>query len=143
LLSIIPHVPATSDSYTLSLHDALPISLQSGQPWNINDQSFDFSGTGELADRWNFYGNPSDFKSQGPNGLPYFPGTSNSACAQKAAALDGTNATQPFTTALGIAGCYANVNSILLPNGLRTFGTHGRNVFRDTGFRNVDLSGSK
>src|SRR5207237_10687002 len=83
LLSIIPHVPATSDSYTLSLHDALPISLQSGQPWNINDQSFDFSGTGELADRWNFYGNPSDFKSQGPNGLPYFPGTSNSACAQK------------------------------------------------------------
>src|SRR5207237_7092928 len=59
------------------------ITLQSGQPWNINDQSFDFSGTGELADRWNFYGNPSDFKSQGPNGLPYFPGTSNSACAQK------------------------------------------------------------
>ena len=119
------------------------ITLQSGQPWNINDQSFDFSGTGELADRWNFYGNPSDFKSQGPNGLPYFPGTSNSACAQKAAALDGTNAIQPFTTALGIAGCYANVNSILIPNGLGTFGTLGRNVFRDTGFRNVDLSVSK
>jgi len=119
------------------------ITLQSGQPWNINDQSFDFSGTGELADRWNFYGNPSDFKSQGPNGLPYFPGTSNSACAQKAAALDGTNAIQPFTTALGIAGCYANGNSILIPNGLGTFGTLGRNVFRDTGFRNVDLSVSK
>ncbi len=119
------------------------ITLQSGQPWNINDQSFDFSGTGELADRWNFYGNPSDFKSQGPNGLPYFPGTSNSACAQKAAALDGTNAIQPFTTALGIAGCYANGNSILIPNGLGTFGTLGRNVFRDTGFHNVDLSVSK
>src|SRR2546430_10544970 len=40
------------------------ITLQSGQPWNINDQSFDFSGTGELADRWNFYGNPSDFRSE-------------------------------------------------------------------------------
>src|SRR2546430_10028101 len=23
------------------------ITLQSGQPWNINDQSFDFSGTGD------------------------------------------------------------------------------------------------
>jgi hypothetical protein len=119
------------------------ITMQSGQPWNINDQSFDFSGTGELADRWNFYGNPSDFKSQGPNGLPYFPGTSNSACAQKAAALDTTNPIQPYTTALGIAGCYANGSSILIPNGLGTFGTLGRNVFRDTGFHNVDLSVSK
>lgn len=119
------------------------ITLQSGQPWNINDQSFDFSGTGELADRWNFYGNLSDFKSQGPNALPYFPGTSNSACAQKAAALDGTNPIQPFTTALGIGGCYANGSSILIPNGLGTFGTLGRNVFRDTGFHNVDLSVSK
>jgi hypothetical protein len=119
------------------------ITMQSGQPWNINDQSFDFSGTGELADRWNFYGNPSDFKSQGPNGLPFFPGTSNSACATKAAALDGTNPIQPFTTALGMGGCYANGNSILIPNGIGTFGTLGRNVFRDTGFHNVDLSVSK
>src|SRR5467141_4903576 len=47
------------------------ITLQSGQPWGVNDQSFDLSGTGDLADRWNFFGNPSDFKSQGPNGLPY------------------------------------------------------------------------
>jgi hypothetical protein len=124
------------------------ISMQSGQPWNINDQSFDFSGTGDLADRWNFYGmnggngNPSDFKSQGPNGLAYFPGTSNSACAAKAAALDGSGVPR-FTTALGLGGCYANGNSILIPNGLGTFGTLGRNVFRDTGFHNVDLSVSK
>ena len=119
------------------------ITLQSGQPWNINDQSFDLSGTGELADRWNFYGNPSDFKSQGPNGLPYFAGASNSACAAKAAALDGTDPLQRFTTALNIAGCYVNGSSILIPNGLGTFGTLGRNVFRDTGFHNVDLSVSK
>jgi carboxypeptidase family protein len=119
------------------------ITMQSGQPWNINDQSFDFSGTGELADRWDFFGNLSDFKSQGPNGLPFFPGTSNSTCAAKAAALDGTNPIQPFTTALGMGGCYANGNSILIPNGIGTFGTLGRNVFRDTGFHNVDLSVSK
>jgi Carboxypeptidase regulatory-like domain/TonB dependent receptor len=118
------------------------IAMQSGQPWNINDQSFDFSGTGDLADRWNFYGNPSDFKSQGPNALPFFPGASNSTCAAKAAALDGSGVPR-FTTALNLFGCYANGNSILIPNGLGTFGTMGRNVFRDTGFHNVDLSVSK
>src|SRR5215472_17628016 len=119
------------------------ITMQSGQPWNVNDQTNNFSGTNDLADRWNFYGNPSDFKSQGPNGLPYFAGASNSACAAKAAALDGTDPLQRFTTALNIAGCYANGSSILIPNGLGTFGTLGRNVFRDTGFHNVDLSVSK
>jgi hypothetical protein len=119
------------------------ITMQSGQPWNVNDQGNNFSGTNELADRWDFFGNPSDFKSQGPKGLPYFPGTSNATCATKAAALDGTNPIMPYTTALGIAGCYVNGSSFLIPNGLGTFGTMGRNIFRDTGFRNVDLSVSK
>jgi len=118
------------------------ITTQSGEPWNINDQSFDFSGTGELADRWNFYGNPSDFKSIGPNGLPFFPGASDAACASKAAALDGGGVPR-YTTALNLIGCYANGSSILIPNGLGTFGAVGRNVFRDTGFHNVDLSVSK
>jgi hypothetical protein len=119
------------------------ITMQSGQPWGVNDQSFNFARANENSDRWNFYGNPSDFKSQGPNALPYFAGNSNAACAAKATALDGTDATQPFTTALGIAGCYANGNSILIPNGIGKFGTMGRNIFRDTGFHNVDLSISK
>jgi len=119
------------------------ISLQSGQPWNVNDQTNDFSGTGELADRWNFYGNPSEFGSQGPVGLPFFPGTSNQACAAKAAALDGTNPSKPYTTALGIGGCYARGGSILIPSGIGTFGTMGRNIFRDTGFHNVDFSITK
>jgi hypothetical protein len=71
------------------------VTMQSGQPWNVNDQVFGFSGVGEASDRWNFYGKPSDFKSQGPNGLPYFPGNSNAACAAKATALDGTNVAIP------------------------------------------------
>jgi hypothetical protein len=117
--------------------------MQSGQPWNVNDQTNNFSGVNEATDRWNFYGNPSDFKSQGPNGLPYFPGTSNATCQAKATALDGSNPAAPYTTALGIAGCYANGSSILIPNGFGTFGTMGRNIFRDTGFHNVDLSITK
>jgi hypothetical protein len=119
------------------------ITMQSGQPWNVNDQVNNFSGVNEASDRWNFYGNPSDFKSQGPNGLPFFPGTSNATCQAKATALDGTNAATPYTHSLSAAGCYAIGNSILIPNGLGTFGTMGRNIFRDTGFHNVDLSISK
>jgi hypothetical protein len=118
------------------------ITLQSGQPWNVNDQSFDFSGTGELADRWNFFGNPSDFKSQGPNGLPFFAPGASSACTAKALALDG-GSPGLSTAALNLGGCYVNGNSMLLPPALGTFGTMGRNIFRDTGFHNVDLSVSK
>ena len=118
------------------------ITLQSGQPWNVNDQSFDFSGTGELADRWNFFGNPSDFKSQGPNGLPFFALGASSACTAKALALDG-GSPGLNTAALNLGGCYVNGNSMLLPPALGTFGTMGRNIFRDTGFHNVDLSVSK
>jgi len=118
------------------------VTVQSGQPWNVNDQAFDFSGTGELADRWNFFGNPSDFKSQGPNGLPFFAPGASSACAAKALALDG-GSPGLNTAALNLGGCYVNGNSMLLPPALGTFGTMGRNIFRDTGFHNVDLSISK
>jgi hypothetical protein len=119
------------------------ITLQSGQPWNVNDQNKNFSGINEGSDRWNFFGNPSDFKSRGPQGLPFFPGTSNAACMAKAAALDGSDPTKPYTKSLTSAGCYAVGNSILIPNGIGKFGTMGRNIFRDTGFHNVDLSVAK
>jgi hypothetical protein len=119
------------------------ITMQSGQPWNVNDQSNNFSGINEASDRWNFYGNPSDFKSQGPQSLPFFQGTSNAACMAKATALDGSDPAKPYTKSLGAAGCYAVGNSILIPNGIGKFGTMGRNIFRDGGFHNVDLSVAK
>jgi hypothetical protein len=37
-------------------------------------------------------------------------------------------------------GCYQKGNSYLLPPALGTFGTAGRNIFRDSGYRNWDLS---
>jgi len=45
----------------------------------------------------------------------------------------------------GTGGCYVSLNgkSFMLPPAIGTFGTMGRNVFRDTGFHNVDLSVSK
>jgi hypothetical protein len=33
--------------------------------------------------------------------------------------------------------------SLMIPNAMGAFGTMGRNIFRDTGFRNVDLSITK
>jgi hypothetical protein len=128
------------------------ITMQSGQPWNVNDQNNGFSGTGEAADRWNFFGNPADFKSIGPNGIPCFgpggggacTGTTVPAACLAAAAKVGPAATTSLTDpSIGTNYCYMVGNSILIPNGVGQFGTMGRNIFRDTGFHNVDLSVSK
>ena len=100
-----------------------------------------------ISDRWDFFGNPKDFKST-PVGIPYFAGSgdpanpSNAACGAQALALDG-GTIGSASYALAAFGCYANGNSILIPPPLGTFGTMGRNIFRDTGFKNVDLSVAK
>jgi hypothetical protein len=123
------------------------ISLQSGQPWNVNDQNNNFSGVNEASDRWDFFGNPADFKSIGPSGLPCFGPGGSGACTGAIPAACTTAATSvgPSTlAALNANGfCYMVRNSVLIPNGFGDFGTMGRNIFRDTGFHNVDLSVSK
>jgi Carboxypeptidase regulatory-like domain/TonB dependent receptor len=118
------------------------VSLYSAQPWGVMDAGTDISGTGALNDRWNFFGNPGDFKS-GATGIPFSAGQSNPTCASKALALDGGNPNGLNSTALGAFGCFAEGNSILLPPALGTFGTVGRNIFRDSGYRNWDFSVGK
>src|SRR3984893_16494298 len=123
------------------------ITMQSAQPWNVNDQNNNFSGNGEGSDRWNFFGNPADFKSIGPNGIPCFglgpntpcPGTIPAACTSAATSL-GVSTLKALNTA---GYCYMVRHSILIPNGFGQYGNMGRNIFRDTGFRNVDLSVAK
>ncbi len=124
------------------------ISLSGAQPFGAMDASTDVSGTGEfISDRWDFFGNTKDFKST-PTGIPFYPGSgdpanpSNAACGAKALALDG-GTIGLASYALAAFGCYANGNSVMIPPALGTFGTMGRNIFRDTGFRNVDLSIAK
>ena len=71
------------------------VTLQSGEPWGVNDETTDFSGTGEIfnasgsteGEWWNFYGNPKDFASStaflntnvvngvAVGGIPYYPGS--------------------------------------------------------------------
>jgi len=124
------------------------ISLYGAQPYGVMDASTDVSGTGEfISDRWDFFGNPKDFKST-TVGIPFFPGSgnpsnpSNAACGARALALDGGTVGNT-SYALAAFGCYAAGNSVLIPPALGTFGTMGRNIFRDTGFRNVDFSVAK
>jgi hypothetical protein len=131
------------------------ITLQTAQPWQSFDSANGFSNNGEFADRWNFlsttdvtkYGNPHDFVSGGANPIPCFGPTCNNpdpstpngipaVCNAGAAAL-GANVVSTLNTA---GYCYIKGHSMLIPNGSGAYGNLGRNVFRDTGFHNVDFS---
>jgi hypothetical protein len=128
-----------------------------------------FSGTGENTDRWNIFGNPADFPS-GKVSIPSctgFNGTlstitntpvqsgGNVGCnittiygnvplstADTTKAIAGCTAHAASGATLGVGGCIpsANLNSFLTPPVLGSFGNMGRNIFRDSGLVNVDLS---
>jgi hypothetical protein len=128
------------------------LTLQSGQPWQAFDTSNDFSGTGEFADRWDFFGNPADFQSGGSHSIPFCTGGGDGGCTYFGSgifqvALPAAQSGPMFAAcaAHGGTGCYVSLNakSVLLPPALGTFGNSGRNIFRDTGFHNLDMSVSK
>jgi len=138
------------------------VTIETGSVWGPNDQSDDFNGTGDsgnpvgsIGDSWYFYGNPSDFTpvhgwtntNCGSGGVPYFgpatacdPATtsSNAACTARATALG------PLAVAsLANLGCYAVGNSVMIPAAYGTVGPANRNIFRDQGFKNWDMSVTK
>jgi hypothetical protein len=125
------------------------LTLQTGQPWGAIDgivNGSDVSGTGELSDRWDFFGSPSDF-SVASTAIPYFSGsgdasapTSNATCNAKAQAVDGGVAGGPTSASLANLGCFAKGGSVMIPPAQGTFGTMGRNIFRGPGFHEWDMS---
>jgi hypothetical protein len=132
------------------------VTLQSPQFWGPIDLGTDVLGTGPLPvsppasapTRWSFYragtasyGNPSDFKS-GPTPIPYFPGATNSDCANSAMAVDGGSGGLS-SASLGMFGCYEQNGSVMIPPPLGHLGNMGRNIFPDSGFRDFDLSVAK
>ena len=132
------------------------VTLASGQPWGPIDLGTDASGTGPLPVsppanspiRWNFFGKPADFKSTHAP-ITFFQGnhnqptpTDNTSCNSQALALDGGTPGNA-TDALALFGCYAQGNSIMIPPALGQLGNMGRNLFRDSGFRNFDFSVAK
>jgi hypothetical protein len=117
------------------------VTLQTGQPWAVQDSANDFSGTGEVnnpntwGEAWNFYGNTKDFTANPSGGIPFSPGTANPQCLAQAT-KNGALAVASLTN----NGCFANGSSIMIPPAYGQFGTVGKNIFRDTPFRNWDLS---
>jgi len=133
------------------------VTLASPQFWGPVDEGTDAAGIGPLPVsppantpiRWSFYGKTSDFKSRPGVGVPYFSGnnspsdpSNNAACNAKALALDG-GSPGASTESLAFFGCYASGGSIMIPPPLGQFGNMGRNMFEDTGFRNLDFSVAK
>jgi hypothetical protein len=139
-------------------------TLQSSQPWVVNDSGNNFSGSGDSADRWDFFGNPSDFKGtqvsipyctsgtdSSGNPLPFI--TANVTCSQTSGVY-GSSTTPansatlianciskaPDPTTLAAGGCFGNNGSVMTPPKAGTFGTMGRNLFRDSGYKNLDFS---
>jgi len=129
------------------------VALQSALPWGVlGSRGSDPSGTGEFADRWNFYGNFADFSAMGSQSIPYFPGNvKNSAgflvpnpalpaaCVSAAAALD-QGANKIGTASLYRWGCFVNGSSIMIPPALGTIGNMTRDTFRGNPFYNWDAS---
>jgi hypothetical protein len=128
------------------------ITLQSAQPWTVDDYNNNFSGSGDSADRWDFFGNPADFKGT-QNSIPYCSFVAPVGCSETSSqtgvttplsnssammALCTAKAPDPKTLATG--GCFVSGNSVMVPPVAGTFGTMGRNIFRDSGFKNVDFS---
>ena len=139
------------------------VSLQGGLPWIVYDTANDISGTGqEATDRWDIFGNPSDFKS-GPDSFMFCTGPGDGGCAQysgpyaqavtfcgsKAGACDAATSAGLWNQCEAVAhdpgnlasfGCFVSGRSVIAPPKNGTFGNMGRNIFRDSGFRNVDFS---
>lgn len=58
--------------------------------------------------------------------------------------MSGATALGPgAVNTLNNVGCYYKGNSALIPPALGTFGNAGRNSFRDSGFKNLDISITK
>jgi hypothetical protein len=138
------------------------VTVQTSQPWLMFDTHDDIStgGTqlGDLTDRWDFFGSPSDFKS-GSSSIPFCSGFTVVAGAANSSGASCTSTSgitgivtpvsvdpaacvkvAPDPSTLAAAGCFIKGNSVMTPPANGTFGTMGRNIFRDSAFKNVDFS---
>jgi hypothetical protein len=115
------------------------VLIQSGLPWSPTDTSDISKDADKKSDRWDFFGNPSDFKG----GKYYFPfyradqpapfNVMPATCTQDAAAIGDLANLAKF-------GCFMQGSSVLFAPPTGTYGTAARNPFRDDGFRDWDFS---
>ncbi len=132
------------------------LNIQSSQPWNVLDSSNNFSGSGDSNDRWDFFGSSSNFRVS-ESSIPFcsFSGPASTATlvgctttnnstgvttALPASLAQQCLAVAPDLNTLGAGGCFVDGKSVMVPPVAGTFGTMGRNLFRDRGFQNMDFS---
>jgi len=126
------------------------VTLQSALPWGVmGSRSADPSGIAEYQDRWNFYGDTSDFSGRKTEPVPFFlPGTTpplgrsasdlainNPACTSKAGAPGSLG-----YVSLQKWGCFVEGNSVMMPPAIGTYGNMTRNMFRGNGLHTWDAS---
>ena len=122
----------------------------------MSDYGNSFSGTGDNSDRWDLFGTASDFHS-GADSIPFCSGFTpgsglGGVTCTTTSGIYGTVtnlptslaapcvAKAPDATTLAPGGCYVSGKSVIVPPTAGTFGTMGRNLFRDSGFKNLDFS---
>jgi len=148
------------------------VTLQTPQPWTVSEDNsgFNFSGSGDFADRWDFFGSPADFKS-GSQSIPWCIGSTtgtplsgkgptdpNGGCSYTSGVsniptnFSGSDSNAMWAKCTAVAadktapgtlaqgGCFVKGNSVMTPPALGHFGNMGRNIFRDNGFKDVDFS---
>jgi hypothetical protein len=140
------------------------VTLESGTSWSMVDTSDDISLTGELQDRWDIYGSPSNFKTTS-SAFIYCTGTATtvanctgptpsgflsasqaasdySQCLSHAGTLPVGPQGQTGVQSLVTFGCYASGNgkSVIVPPSLGTFGTSARSNFQGPGLYEWDAS---
>ena len=126
------------------------VLLETGFPWGPTDKR-NLDGSNEGQDRWDFFGNPSDF-NVGPTSIPFTPGTVKvsgstvfnpampTSCITQATAIGTYSASNPLAGRLATYGCYAEGNSVMIAPPPGQYGTMARNLFRGPGFDDWDFS---
>jgi Carboxypeptidase regulatory-like domain len=113
------------------------ILIHGGFAWTASTTT-NISNTNEKKDRWDFFGNPSDFNQVNGQTIPWYSGSNigamPAACTNAASSI-GTTA-----TTLVKYGCFAQGSSALIAPPLNSFGTETRGEFRGPAYANWDFS---
>ena len=123
-------------------------TAQGGSPIFFYDSFDDISGTGELNDHWNIFGDPSNVhwsKTIAPNSLgpiPYYMFTQDSSgnVVGNSACIASANGSQVLLNQLLSFGCYAGPGYVIAPPAPGGFGNMRRNVVYGPNFVNLDFS---
>ncbi len=135
------------------------VTIQSGAPWYPQDTGNDFGGNGEVNNPaildagWDFTGKTSDFASN-QYGIPFCSGPGScvdqygnalasstaSAMWAQCQAADAAHGATVATSNLAADGCFLRGSGIMTPPPQGTLPTMSRNIFRDSGYKNWDLS---